>query len=68
MQNQNANLDVQADLEGNSENEKLCKIEPTTAEAEALSKGLQVSCYHISFLFLICLIVLFTVTLIFLRL
>ncbi|XP_042377467.1 uncharacterized protein LOC121970676 isoform X1 [Zingiber officinale] len=41
LQNQNANLDVQAELEGTSENEKLCKIELTTAEAEALSKGLQ---------------------------
>ncbi|KAG6481351.1 uncharacterized protein LOC122014406 isoform X1 [Zingiber officinale] len=40
MQFENS-AEIQADAEGNSEHEKLAKIEPTTAEAEALAKGLQ---------------------------
>lgn len=40
---QNSSAEIQADAEGNSEHEKLAKIEPTIAEAEALAKGLQVS-------------------------
>uniref|UniRef100_A0A7N0TGZ9 Protein kinase domain-containing protein n=1 Tax=Kalanchoe fedtschenkoi TaxID=63787 RepID=A0A7N0TGZ9_KALFE len=35
------NLSSHLDIEWNSENENICKIEPTKAEAEAIARGLQ---------------------------
>ncbi|XP_010929239.1 uncharacterized protein [Elaeis guineensis] len=37
----NANADLETESDGDSENQKTSKIEPTTAEAEAVARGLQ---------------------------